>query len=288
MPVLFKNLSQNQADSLITILSATGIPCDMEKTITGWTIRVKEADRSWAMETLDQYFDENEQAFAQDSDLPPKYPRTFSGVWVVLLLIAVYAAVAASGDRQSITGDYGASARHIINGEYYRSVTSLLLHGNISHLAGNIVGIAVFGTTVCSILGWGVGWLLILLTGMTGNLLNAYLYQTGHLSIGASTAVFGSIGLLSAHQFVTKFRIQRHQFKAWIYLGGGLALLGFLGTGKYTDIMAHFFGFAVGIVLGILVTVFAKQYSGRGVQLICLLIILFIFTVSWVTSPGVG
>lgn len=288
MPVLFKNLSQHQADDLVTILSAAGIPCDMESTITGWAVRVKDADIPRAMETVEDYFDENRDASQKESGLPPKYPRTFSALWGIFLLIALYAAVAASGDRQTIIRDYGASARHIINGEYYRTMTALLLHGDISHLAGNIVGIAVFGTAVCSILGWGVGWLMILLTGIMGNLLNAYLYEAGHLSIGASTAVFGSIGLLSAHQFVTKFRIQRQQFKAWIYLGGGLALLGFLGSGKYTDIMAHFFGFSAGIILGILVTVFAGQNSGRVYQIMGLLIILLIFTVSWVSGPGVG
>jgi drug/metabolite transporter (DMT)-like permease len=45
-----------------------------------------------------------------------------------------------------------------------------------------------------------VGWLLILLTGVFGNLVNASLQLPGHIAIGASTAVFGAIGLIALYR----------------------------------------------------------------------------------------
>ena len=110
----------------------------------------------------------------------------------------------ATGNRSDIIKHYGSSASQIIDGEHYRTITALFLHGDVLHLIGNMAGIALFGTAVCSITGWGVGWLMILFTGSIGNLLNAYFYQAGHRSIGASTAVFGCIGFLSACQFMVK------------------------------------------------------------------------------------
>jgi membrane associated rhomboid family serine protease len=288
MPQLFDKLSREEADSLITILAASGIPCDMEETLAGWSIHVNETDIPWARETLERYWSENSEAPAEADRQPQKYPWTISGLWVGLLLVSVYAAVALWGDHQAVNRNFGASARRIVDGEYYRLVTALLLHGSIPHLAGNMAGLAVFGSAVCSILGWGVGWLAILLTGILGNLLNAHFHETGHLSIGASTAVFGSIGLLSAHQFVERFRLKKPGFKAWIYLGGGLALLGFLGSGKYTDVMAHFFGFSAGLMLGVLAAVSGGAYTGLRYQRLGLVITLLILIAAWVTGPGIG
>jgi membrane associated rhomboid family serine protease len=92
---------------------------------------------------------------------------------------------------------------------------------------------------------------MVLLTGALGNLANAALQLPGHRSIGASTAVFGAIGLLSAFQFWSKFRRPGHRLKAWLPLAAGLALLGLLGaSGERTDLMAHLFGLLAGLLLG--------------------------------------
>jgi len=110
--------------------------------------------------------------------------------------------------------------------------------------------VAVFATAVCSVTGWGLGWLLILISGICGNILNAYFYNYGHRSIGASTAVFGAVGLLCAYQFIKRVRSRGSRFQIWLPLGAGLALLAFLGASTHTDIMAHLFGLLSGMVIG--------------------------------------
>jgi membrane associated rhomboid family serine protease len=161
-----------------------------------------------------------------------------------------------------------------------------MIHANVLHLAGNLLGVAIFGTAVCTITGWGVGWFLILVTGIAGNLLNAVLHKTGHLSVGASTAVFGAIGILASQQFFKRFRLPGQRMRAWLPLGGGLALLSILGSGKHTDLTAHLFGFMAGIILGALYGALVKRPAASAYQACFLLIALSVLIVSWMWAFG--
>ena len=163
-----------------------------------------------------------------------------------MVLLAWYMAVHMGQDVEAVHRTYAASASRILSGEWYRCTTSLFLHANIGHLTSNLASMALFSTAVCSVSGWGMGWLLILSSGIFGNLLNAYFYTHGHRSIGASTAVFGALGLLCAYQMVANLQIRR-RFPKWLPFGAGLALLAFLGASPHTDIMAHLFGFLAGL-----------------------------------------
>jgi membrane associated rhomboid family serine protease len=147
-----------------------------------------------------------------------------------------------------------------------------------------MAGIAIFGTCVCLITGQGVGWLMIVLSGILGNLINAFFYKTGHLSVGASTAVFGAIGILAGYNFLLKFRSPDQRIKAWLPLGGGLALLGLLGSGKNSDIGAHFFGFVFGILLGVFYAYFIKYPLPKKYQVNCTALSLCIIVFSWMIA----
>jgi membrane associated rhomboid family serine protease len=162
-----------------------------------------------------------------------------------------------------------------------------MLHSGYVHLAGNMAGIAIFGTAICNLTGRGVGWLMILLTGIIGNLVNAALFQYGHMSIGASTAVFGAVGILTAHQFYSKIRIPGRRKKAWIPLAGGLALLGFLGSGAHSDLTAHLFGFMAGIGLGMVHALYLKQFIDKRHQAYCLAITIGTIILAWVSASGI-
>jgi membrane associated rhomboid family serine protease len=98
----------------------------------------------------------------------------------------------------------------------------------------------------------GVGGALVLLSGAGGNLANALFHASHHVSVGASTAVFGAVGLLSGLAVARRRRrlsLRRH---SWLPLGAGLAILAMLGTaGARVDLWAHLFGLLVGACLGI-------------------------------------
>jgi len=228
------------------------------------------------------YLSENDDT--GESSLASIWPitRTLTGVWMALILMAVHLAVMAGGQAAVLPQIYGASAERILNGELYRITTALLLHADGLHLVGNMVGIALFATAVCSTAGFGAGGLMILVAGMTGNLLNALLFKAGHHSIGASTAVFGAVGIAAAHQFITKWRNTDQRLKTWIPLGGGLALLGLMGSSTNTDLTAHFFGFMTGFLIGLVFTATRKGPPEKSAQYGCLLIAVVLVSSSFI------
>ena len=279
--ILCENLTQDQVDTYGLVLDAYGIPYSTIRSGSGWKILVDETIHDRARDLIEQYVVENQDSLLPDSRKTETYQRTFTGIWVSLILMACSIAVNMSGSVDKIVREYGASAYYILNGEIYRTVTALRLHASYPHLAGNMVGIAIFGTAVCNITGAGVGWLMILLTGILGNLANAALFRYGHISIGASTAVFGAVGILAAYQLSRKMKIAGQRMKAWLPLAGGLALLGLLGSSKHADLTAHLFGFIAGIFLGLIYDMYLCYLLGKKHQIYCMGLTIGTVVLSW-------
>jgi len=106
-------------------------------------------------------------------------------------------------------------------------------------------------------------------------------YKTGHSSIGASTAVFGALGLLTAWQFLRRLEHPGRRIKALLPLGAGLALLGFLGSSAHADILAHLFGFLSGLVIGFLYGKTAAKRFGTPLQAAALITAIVILVRAW-------
>ena len=82
-----------------------------------------------------------------------------------------------------------------------------------------------------------------------------------HSTIGASTAVFGALGLLVGHALVWR-RAARRGRPAWLPIGAALALLAMLGTeGERVDLWAHGFGLATGVALGAIALGAARELA---------------------------
>ncbi len=277
---LYENMSAESADLCALILKASNIPFRTRRDGIGWGIWVHARDYRRARNALEQYFIEN-RGLKRDAD-PEAAARAhgYAGIWAAVLLALVYFAVGRTGQTHSLWSHFGASAIRIVDGEVYRTVTALLLHADAVHLLGNMAGLAVFATAVCYFAGWGAGTLMVLFSGSAGNLINAWVYGSGHLSIGASTAVFGAIGILSGYQFFRRRKNAFHKTAAWLPLACGLALLGFLGTGDHVDLAAHLFGFLVGILAGIGYAM-ANTIIGPFGQKICMCIVAAVLLGAW-------
>jgi len=280
MAMIHEGLIRRQVDTFGLVLSSANIEYRAVRTSVGWQIWVPKHVETGAASAIAAYLSENDNT--DKSSLSSIWPvtRTWAGVWIALILMTVHIAVMVAGHMAILRWTYGASSEKILNGELFRITTALLLHADSLHLAGNMVGIALFATAVCSTAGFGAGGLMILLAGMTGNLLNALLFKAGHHSIGASTAVFGAVGIAAAHQLVTKWRNSGQRFQAWIPLGAGLALLGLMGSSPNTDLTAHFFGFTAGVLIGLVFTATRKGPPGKSVQYGCLLIVAVLVSAS--------
>jgi membrane associated rhomboid family serine protease len=149
------------------------------------------------------------------------------------------------------------SADLVLKGEWWRAVTALTLHADEGHFIGNLItgGLIVFFLSAAT--GEGLAWALVFLSGILGNFLNAFIYQTGHNSIGFSTAVFGAIGVLTGLELFRKGK--KHWRRIVFPLGGGLALFGLFGTGPGTDISAHLMGLLCGMAIGLVCRIFLDK-----------------------------
>jgi membrane associated rhomboid family serine protease len=284
MYILFENLTQKQTDICVLVLSSSGVPHRISKNKYSWDVWVNESHYDRALASMEQYFKENRSGLTDfaGKNVELKRDMVISGIIISIILLLWYIVVQNTGDTKEVINRFGASAAKIMDGEYYRAVTALMLHNDEVHLVGNMLGLFIFGTALCSVTGLGVGWLMVLISGVAGNLTNAYMYESAHVSIGASTAVFGAIGILAGYQGFKSKRTPRKMKTAWVPMACGLALLGLLGSGgEQTDIMAHLFGFFCGMLMGSVYGLFIKDPLANVFQWLSMTIVIAIVFFSW-------
>ena len=171
------------------------------------------------------------------------------------------------------------------DGQWWRTFTALTLHADLGHIVGNSVFGAVFGVFAGRYLGSGFGWLLILLGGAVGNLVNAYIQPAAFLSVGASTANFAALGLTGAFMW-QRSRVEARSWKRnFAPLFAALALLAYTGVGgERTDVVAHFTGFAAGVVAGLGASSFDIRRLGKSGQGIAGGLALALLAYAWLQA----
>jgi len=209
-----------------------------------------------------------------------------AGAALGLLLLLCYSIAAQWLPKLAWLVRVAADAERIVHGELWRTVTALTLHADIAHVLSNAVAGGLFFTAVASLEGVGFGGALVLLAGAGGNLANAFLHGSAHVSDGASTAVFGAVGLLGSVGMTRRRRSRFSRWRAWLPIGAAFALLGMLvSSGQRVDIWAHFFGLLVGPVPGLLVGLASPRSPGLHSQWVCgaaaVAVIIYCWTVAF-------
>ena len=244
--------SRRRADEWTVVLAATDIPHWLRRRLDGWAVIVSPADAAAALETLDAYDRENSSEREVGADVATSRGATAVGITVALLLSEFFAITGARAGRSAWFEQGSADAQRMMAGEWWRAVTALTLHADAPHLLGNAVAAALLVTAVCRYLGPGVGLWLLLLAGAGGNVLTAAVHGADHVSVGASTAIFGAIGILAVLRIIAPDRVAVSTRKSWVVIAASLALLALLGTGPDADFLAHLFGLLVGGGLGLI------------------------------------
>ena len=245
---LYGSRSKKRCMEDALVLQAVGIQCEVLPRDGEFALVVHVRDGDRAREQLRLYLDENRARQPRfDARLGVNDGLACACLYgVTILLIDVL-----QRDQAFSLDWWRAGMSHaglIREGEWWRAVTALGLHADSVHLAGNLVFGLVFGFLAGEVLGWGLAWSGMLLAGALGNAVNAFVQSPDHTSIGASTAVFATLGILAAYTW----KRRPTQINRWVPLGGGLALLAFLGMGgERTDIFAHIAGFGSGCLFGL-------------------------------------
>ncbi len=233
------------------VLVAAGIDCQMAS--RGWGVALLVAP--WHAERARVEL----AAYAEDNRPEPDPPAFrhpvadgITGVlayWCVLVVVYVAAAHDAFGLDWFAAGE--GQAGLTAGGQWWRVVTALGLHADLGHIASNLVAGSLFGFFLAEILGSGPAWLAILLAGAAGNAINSLVQPASHTSVGASTAIFGAVGLLAVLAVRHRPRRWRRGMRRWAPIAAGIMLLAFLGIeGERIDIGAHVAGFAAGCAIG--------------------------------------
>jgi len=241
---------RREAESLSLVLAAEGIPHQVRSEDGRWWVSLEPADRERAEAAFALWKRENTAPAAPVPEPEPAVD-TWAGLWLAGALLAAFAWTGEWSDANPLFDAGANDARLVVSGEWWRCVTALTLHTDANHAFGNAVSCALFATLLMRRYGAGAGLFLLLASGALGNFLSAEWHRAHHRSVGASTALFGAIGVLAATELVRRRGVRRRVSQIWLPLAGGLGLLAMLGTNRGSDLAAHFFGLAAGAGVGI-------------------------------------
>jgi rhomboid protease GluP len=163
-----------------------------------------------------------------------------SGIPFNLALIdpSIDALAALGGNAHSLT---------ITGGQWWRLLTSTLLHGGITHLGFNSLATWNIGGQLEPRAGWRALLATFVITGLLASLTSVLVNPREIIGIGASGAIFGMLGFIvvwgvsSVPLFVQQ--IQRNFVMLLVVVGSSAIIPG-------VDNVAHIGGLLAGLILG--------------------------------------
>ncbi len=191
----------------------------------------------------------------------------------------------------------------ILNGEVWRFITSAFLHAGIIHIVLNMYALWSLGLFTERFYGSKQLVITYFLSALGGSFLsfvsNLLFWNSssggalnGPISVGASGAIFGILGLITGTVFIKRrygadLPIDKNQLIIILILNLGYGLMP--GTG--IDIAAHIGGFLIGLILSFL---FTPVHSFNGLDrdsklikagyYICIFIFIISFTLQLIWS----
>lgn len=139
--------------------------------------------------------------------------------------------------------------------EIWRLFTSMFMHFGISHLISNMVYLGIVGYSLENLIGRWKYLLIYMISGIGGGLISAayyYLTDSNTLSVGASGAIYGLVGV-TCYIMIRNFRRMR---STNLFLRIGIMIIfifysSFLSPG--VDGAAHIGGFVFGLITSIFI-----------------------------------
>ncbi|MBQ6539264.1 MAG: rhomboid family intramembrane serine protease [Bacilli bacterium] len=127
-----------------------------------------------------------------DDVFKPKVP--YITIALIVINVLIYFGTTLTGTYDKIVNDFCVYGPAIRDGEYYRIITGMFLHGNILHLFFNCWVLYIIGSQLESFIGKFKYAIIYFIAGISGSLFSMIFSHSA--SIGASGAIFGLMGAL--------------------------------------------------------------------------------------------
>ncbi len=268
---VFRSPDERSARERALVLRAKEIPFRYVRLQGAHRLFVEAHQAERGLQELSAYEEENRGRRSAGAP-PPPMPGAWTSTAAALgVLVTLYLLDRGNLFDLNWRGAGIAHADAIRRGELWRAVTALMLHDGPVHLASNLVFLGFFGFLAAYVHGLGLAWLAIFCAGTLGNLANAWIQPSEHLSLGASTAVFGAIGILAGSEWRRRFLLRQRRILVLMPLVVALWFLGWFGIPQdpkelvflRVDIFAHVFGLLSGIPIGALLPFFLERGARR-------------------------
>jgi rhomboid protease GluP len=188
-----------------------------------------------------------------------KNSQKFKPTYILIALnIAFYIYTSVEGgDFMNTSGNmivqYGqVNSLVIYSGYYYQLFTSMFVHANIAHIAGNMLFLLIFGLRGEEMFSLPEYLLVYFLGGLTGNLLSLVLLPLDVPSVGASGAIFAMFGACTIY---ARRSVRQSIIGALIYAFFLLLLNSGIGVNNF----AHLGGLVTGLLVGYLLATRRKS-----------------------------
>lgn len=183
---------------------------------------------------------------------------------ILVFIIMVFAGLGfISFDGQDLYA-WGANYRPaVVNGQWWRLLTNIFLHGGLMHLIFNMYGLLFVSIFLEPILGRAKFIIAYILCGLLASLASIW-WHPATLSVGASGAIFGLYGVLTA--LLTTNKADANSKKGLlinnaIFIGINL-IIGFTGG---IDNAAHIGGLLTGFIMGYIMYFFIDKPKPKRV-----------------------
>ena len=144
------------------------------------------------------------------------------------------------------------SGDNLLKGRVWTLIASLFLHGDILHLAGNMLFLYVFGNTMEEDLGATKSLGTFFFGGFVSFIVSLLFYNPATPLIGASAAIFtlsAIVMLIKPLKFSILFFMPQGLVAILYFVYNAIAV--YSGAGGNVAYIAHLTGFAVGIPFGL-------------------------------------
>lgn len=283
--VVYESRNRRQCSDRALVLASVRIPYELVDDGMSCVLVVPAEYSPRAVEELRLYEEEN-PPFRALPRKPVVYQDALPGVVGFVIIVCAVAWMAGNslfGSNWFMQGRVDGSL--IRAGEWWRTITALTLHADLRHLLGNLVFGVFFGIFAGRLLGSGVAWLAVIVAAALGNTANTMLLASTHRSIGASTAVFATLGILAGYVWRGRLMAQDRWPTRLGPIVGGIALLMFTGTGDdNTDVGAHLMGFVCGFATGMVLTLLGRMPAPVRVQFAAGGVALVLIAFAWLTA----